>query len=69
MCKWANAVAWTSDATLCTHGTLAAGFSNTLYWSSSEYDGSNSSVQDFYAGVQLNFGKGTTNYPRPVRAF
>ena len=69
MCKWANAVAWTSDATLCTHGTLAAGFSNTLYWSSSEYDGSNSSLQDFYAGVQLNFGKGTTNYPRPVRAF
>ena len=78
MCKWANAVAWTSDATLCTHGTLnagtghglnAAGFSNTFYWSSSEANASNASLQDFYAGVQINDGKGTTNYPRPVRAF
>jgi len=78
MCKWANAVAWTTDATLCTHGTLnagtgyglnAAGFSNTFYWSSSEYDGSNAWLQDFYAGVQINDAKGTTNYPRPVRAF
>ena len=78
MCKWANAVAWTSDATRCTNGTLnagtghglnAAGFSNTLYWSSSESSSGNASVQDFYAGVQLNFGKGTTNYPRPIRAF
>jgi len=78
MCKWANAVAWTSDATRCTNGTLnagtgyglnAAGFSNTFYWSSSEADASNASLQDFYAGVQINYGKGTTNYPRPVRAF
>ena len=78
MCKWANAVAWTSDATLCTHGTLnagtghglnAAGFSNTFYWSSSEANASNASLQDFYAGVQINDGKGTTNYPRPIRAF
>jgi hypothetical protein len=78
MCKWANAVAWTSDATRCTNGTLnagtgyglnAAGFSNTFYWSSSEADASNASLQDFYAGVQINDGKGTTNYPRPVRAY
>ena len=78
MCKWANAVAWTSDATRCTNGTLnagtgyglnAAGFSNTFYWSSSEANASNASLQDFYAGVQINDGKGTTNYPRPVRAF
>ena len=78
MCKWANAVAWTSDATRCTNGTLnagtghglnAAGFSNTFYWSSSEANASNASLQDFYAGVQINDGKGTTNYPRPIRAF
>jgi hypothetical protein len=45
MCKWARAVAWTSDETVCTGGTLnlgtgaglgAEGFAENVYWSSSE---------------------------------
>jgi hypothetical protein len=45
MCKWARAVAWTSDETVCTGGTLnlgtgaglgAEGFAESVYWSSSE---------------------------------
>ena len=46
MCKWARAVAWTSDETVCTGGTLnlgtgaglgAEGFLENTYWSSSEW--------------------------------
>ena len=81
MCKWANAVAWTSDATPCTAGTLnagtghglnAAGFSSSEYWSSSEYYRWSS-----FANFQ-NFATGSSTFDmkaagvervRPVRAF
>jgi hypothetical protein len=75
MCKWARGVAWTSDATACTGGSLntgigAAGFVSNYYWSSSELNASNALVRGFSAGGEGNNVKGTTTYNvRPVRAF
>ena len=76
MCKWQRGVAWTSDATVCTGGTLnsatwgATGFSSGSYWSSSEWTAVVSAWrQSFYGGVQ---GSGLRYNPysvRPVRAF
>jgi hypothetical protein len=71
MCKWQGGVAWVSDATVCTGGTLntgtgAAGFDSFFYNSSS--DGVH--IQRFSDGVQVsNGGKSLTTYVRPVRAF
>jgi hypothetical protein len=39
------------------------------YWSSSEANASNAWLQDFFYGGQLNYGKGSPYYVRPVRAF
>ena len=74
MCKWQRGVAWTSDATVCTGGTLnsgrgASGFSAAIYWSSSEGDASNAWDQGFDGGDQSVSRKNATGYVRPVRAF
>jgi len=78
MCKWNRGVAWTSDATVCTGGTLnsatygasASGFSNARYWSSSEVDNAAVWHQLFTDGTQYsNYNKDNTLYVRPVRAF
>jgi hypothetical protein len=78
MCKWQRGVAWTSDATVCTGGSLnsvtygagAAGFVENFYWSSTELDAGDAWFQDFRNGTQYNFGnKSATLYVRPVRAF
>ena len=74
MCKWQRGVAWTSDATVCTGGTLnsgtgASGFSAANYWGSSEGGADGASGQSFNAGFQGNFNKTGTLSVRPVRAF
>jgi hypothetical protein len=79
MCKWANAVAWTSDATVCTAGTLnlgtgaglgAAGFVGDYYYSSSEHSAGNTWSQKFSIAWSQGYGaKSMTSYVRPVRAF
>jgi len=75
MCKWVRGNAWTSDATLCSGGTLnsgvgAAGFVASPYWSSTEYDGGSIWAQSFNDGNQgLNGLKSNNYYVRPIRAF
>jgi hypothetical protein len=78
MCKWVRGVAWTSDATVCTGGTLntglgAAGFVANFYWSSSEVSEGRAWEQFFVnganAGLQNNGGGNGNNAVRPVRAF
>jgi hypothetical protein len=75
MCKWERGVAWTSDATVCTGGTIntgpgAAGFViNQYYWSSSEYDGIIVWIQHFSINSSGGGNKVGTFYVRPVRAF
>jgi hypothetical protein len=80
MCKWAKGVAWTSDATVCSGGTInsgagAAGFGNYDYWSSSDRgDGyvDYARYQWFPTGIQGWTAKsmaGQNLYVRPIRAF
>lgn len=74
MCKWQRGLAWTSDQTVCSGGTLnggagAAGFLDSRYWSSSEYGSNNAYSQSFGAGTQHNSGKISTRPVRPIRAF
>jgi hypothetical protein len=75
MCKWQAGVAWTSDATVCTGGTIntgpgAAGFVENIYWSSSEYRADGAWYQYFDPiGGQDGFTKYGPFYVRPVRAF
>jgi hypothetical protein len=78
MCKWQRGVAWTSDATVCTGGSLnsatngasSAGFVADIYWSSSESNAGYAWTQSFNTGVQaLDAAKSIANYVRPVRAF
>ena len=76
MCKWVRGVAWTSDATVCTSGTIntglgAADFVAGGYWSSSEYNSDFSWLQGFQDGSQYggNIYKSAIFYIRPVRAF
>jgi hypothetical protein len=81
MCKWQRGVAWTSDATVCTGGTLnsatwgATGFSETRYYSSSERDwgeiGQVAWIQwfDGNGGSQNIIPKANNFLVRPVRAF
>ena len=76
MCKWNRGVAWISDGTGCTAGTLnsatygasTSGFSDVFYLSSSEYLASSALSQwkNFYDAGLKNM---TTRYVRPVRAF
>ena len=75
MCKWQRGVAWTSDATVCTGGTMnsgtgASGFTTATYWSSSEYDATlRASSQSFSSGTQFTNFKNSRFYVRSVRAF
>ena len=74
MCKWQRGVAWVSDATVCTGGTLnfgrgASGFSADSYWSSSENAAGNAWFQSFGSGDQAIEFKGGARFVRPVRAF
>ena len=74
MCKWQRGVAWISDATVCTGGTLnsgrgASGFSTVTYWGSSEGDDGSAWNQSFDTGNQFNADKDNAVYVRPVRAF
>ena len=80
MCKWAKGVSWTSDATVCSGGTInsgagAAGFGNYDYWSSSDRgDGyvDYARYQWFPTGIQGWTAKsmaGQNLYVRPIRAF
>jgi hypothetical protein len=45
------------------------GFASGLYWSSSEYNSSDSWIQNFMVGVQINYPKTITLYVSPVRKF
>ena len=74
MCKWVRGVAWTSDATVCTGGTLntglgAAGFGSGLYWSSVESDAGNPSLAWSQSSQQRGYLKVNPLSVRPVRAF
>ena len=74
MCKWQRGVAWISDATVCTGGTLnsgrgASGFSTVTYWGSSEGDDGSAWNQSFNDGSQFNADKDNAVFVRPVRAF
>ena len=74
MCKWVRGVAWTSDATVCTGGTLnsgtgAAGFKGNVYWPSSEIAFASAWGHNFFHGSQSSFSKFGELYIRPVRAF
>ena len=80
MCKWANGVSWTSDATVCAGGTInsgagAAGFGPYDYWSSSDRGtgyGDYARYQWFPTGIQDWTAKsmaGQNLYVRPIRAF
>jgi prepilin-type N-terminal cleavage/methylation domain-containing protein len=74
MCKWQRGVAWTSDATVCTGGTLnsgrnATGFVTGSYTSSSEGRADLQVEQFFGTGVQGTSDKLAKGSIRPVRAF
>ena len=75
MCKWVRGVAWTSDATVCTGGTLntglgAAGFGDGLYWSSVESDAGNATLAWSQSGANSRgYDKNNSLTVRPVRAF
>lgn len=77
MCKWARGVAWTSDATVCSGGTLnsatygagSAGFESGLYWSSTEATAGTTWLQTFFNGDQYADTKFDTYRVRPIRAF
>lgn len=74
MCKWVRGIAWISDATVCTGGTIntgagAVGFFDRLYWSSSEVSDGSMWAQNFIGGFQSNFSKDDSYWVRPIRAF
>jgi hypothetical protein len=83
MCKWQRGNAWTSDATVCTGGTIntgtgaaAAGFVEGIYWSSTQNSTLGARYQRFGGGnpaspdgLQDHSNKNNTFYVRPVRAF
>jgi len=78
MCKWARGVAWTSDSTICSGGTLnigtgpglgAAGFEANFYWSSSERESSNGWGIYFNGPTPDYLSKFHVRYVRPIRGF
>ena len=78
MCKWTRGVAWTSDSTICSGGTLnigtgpglgAAGFEANFYWSSSERESNNGWGIYFNGPTPDYLNKFHARYVRPVRAF
>ena len=76
LCQWRNGIA-PSVTTRCTGGSTnsatygagSAGFADSYFWSSSEYNTSNALNQSFYNGAQSASLKSITLYVRPVRAF
>ena len=77
LCKWNRGVAWTSDATVCTGGTLNSatfgassnGFSSSTYLSSSEFSATYAWSQYFVDGGAAGYLKNSGTVLRPVRAF
>ena len=74
LCKWQRGVSWTSDATVCTGGSLnsgtgAAGFVANSYWSSSEQTADIFWDQAFGSGTQGSYYKNASSLVRPIRAF
>ena len=77
LCKWNRGVAWTSDATVCTGGTLnsatfgasSSGFSSSTYLSSSEFNATYAWSQYFVDGGTAGYLKSSGTVLRPVRAF
>ena len=77
MCKWNRGVAWTSDATVCTGGTLnsatygasSSGFAANYYKSSSEDAASTYWVSLFLNGSFVSGNKSSGDRVRPIRAF
>jgi hypothetical protein len=68
LCKYARGQA--QSATPCDKtGTLKAGLTTDLYWSSSEDNAREARHQDFRAGGQFSWEKNSRYYVRPVRAF
>lgn len=49
--------------------SVIGGFTNILYWTSTEFDASNAYVQSFTNGDQLTFVKSSLNHVRCVRSF
>ena len=76
LCQWRNGIA-PSVTTRCTGGSTnsatygagSAGFADSYFWSSSEYNTSNALNQSLYNGAQSASLKSITLYVRPVRAF
>ena len=76
LCQWRNGIA-PSVTTRCTGGSTnsatygagSAGFADSYFWSSSEYNTSNALNQSFYNGAQSASLKSITLYVRPIRAF
>jgi hypothetical protein len=70
LCKWQRGVPWTSDATVCSGGTLNSDFSVNAYWSSSQNSANTVWLQTFSNGNQSNLGTKATPsfYVRPIRA-
>jgi hypothetical protein len=79
LCKWNGGLAWVSDATACTGGTLnsatnganTSGFTTNAYWSSSEFSIDATQSQNFPTGnVNPGFFRGDADKRmRAVRAF
>ena len=70
VCKYARNTGQAAGAsTVCSGGTLRSDFTFDWYWSSSEFDVPVSWRQYFASGLQFNYGKESTSYVRPVRAF
>ena len=76
LCQWRNGIA-PSVTTRCTGGSTnsatygagSAGFADSYFWSSSEYNTSNALNQSLYNGAQSASLKSITLYVRPIRAF
>ncbi len=77
LCKWVQGVSWTSDATVCTDGTLnsstygadSAGFASDYYWTSSEVSAARVWWQHLGGGNQGPGDADELLLVRPVRAF
>jgi hypothetical protein len=77
LCKWVQGVSWTSDATICTDGTLnsstygadSAGFASDYYWTSSEVSAARVWWQHLGGGNQGPGDADELLLVRPIRAF
>jgi len=70
LCKYARTQTTGDTAVICDNtGTLRVGFSDSVYWSSSEGGNNRAWAQVFDSGLQGNGAKSSAYYVRPVRAF